>query len=160
MKKQRFYYSISGYRWAPESFRVRKGLVGHPEKELLFTSEERTETGRRLLVKGFQDALGYVKHIERKYAHKHRTYITYGFWTKEPPVRYIYCPQLRCRSDADLSERLYIFKEVRRCLKEVGGSVELSVECELDGNYTPVHIKRNTVTADFDRPLRILLAVV
>ena len=157
MKKQRFYYSISGYRWAPESFRVCKGLAGQPKKEMLLTSEERSEMACRFLTKGFRDAIGYVKHIERKHAHKQHIYMTYGFWAKEGAMRYIYSPQLRCRADAVLSERLRIFKELRRHLEESGGSVEISVECELDGNYKPTHIKRNVVTADFSRPLRIWL---
>lgn len=157
MKKQRFHYSINGYRWAPESFRVWKGLAGQPKKEVPLTSEERSEMACRFLSKGFRDAIAYVKHIERKCVRKQHTYMTYGFWAKESALHYIYSPQLQCRAEADLSERLRIFKEVRRHLEKSGGSVEISVECELDGNYNPTHIKRNVVTADFSRPLRIWL---
>ncbi len=157
MKKQRFHYSISGYRWAPESFHVWKSLAGQPKKEVPLTSEERSEMACRFLTKGFWDAIGYVKHIERKCAHKQHTYVTYGFWAKESASRYIYSLQLQCRAEADLSERLCIFKELRRHLEESDGRVEISVECELDENCNPVHIKRNVVTADFSCPLRIWL---
>lgn len=157
MKKQRFHYSISGYRWAPESFRVWKELAGQPKREVPLTSEERSEMAHRFFTKGFWDAIGYVKHIERKYAHKQHTYMTYGFRAKESASHYIYSPQLQCRADTALSERLRIFKKLRRHLEEVGGRVEISTECELDGNYNPTHIKRNVVTADFSRPLRIWL---
>ena len=33
------------------------------------------------------------------------------------------------------------------------GRIEQSVECELDGRYRPIHMRKNYVTADFDRPL-------
>ena len=41
MKKKRFHYSISGYRWAPESFRAAKGLVGQPARNIPLTNTER-----------------------------------------------------------------------------------------------------------------------
>ena len=81
MKKQRFQYGISGYRWAPESFQVIKGLPGQKKKAVPLTREERQEVGCRFLTRGFQAAVGYVKHIERKRAHKGRLRVTYGFWS-------------------------------------------------------------------------------
>ena len=49
MKKQRFQYGISGYRWAPESFQVIKGLPGQKKTAVPLTHEERSEVGRRFL---------------------------------------------------------------------------------------------------------------
>ena len=66
MKKQRFQYGISGYRWSPASFHVTKGLVGQKKKPLPLTSEERSEVGYRVITKGFQAAISYIKQIERK----------------------------------------------------------------------------------------------
>ena len=65
MKKKRFHYSISGYRWAPESFRAAKGLIGQPAKNIPLTNEQRHEVGLLSLTKGPDVAIGYVKHIER-----------------------------------------------------------------------------------------------
>lgn len=45
MEKQRFQYGISGYRWAPESFHVSKGLPGQKKKAVPLTPEERQEVG-------------------------------------------------------------------------------------------------------------------
>ena len=48
MKKQRFQYGISGYRWSPASFHVTKGLVGQKKKPLPLTSEERRRLSREM----------------------------------------------------------------------------------------------------------------
>lgn len=155
MKKKRFHYSISGYRWAPESFRAAKGLVGQPARNIPLTDAERHEVGLLSLTKGPGVAIGYVKHIERARERQRRKIITYGFRTQEEPGRFVYCPQLYFRADAALDERLYMFKKIRGVLEETNGLVVTSTECELDGEYRPVNVKENTVTADFSRPLRI-----
>ncbi len=155
MKKQRFYYTFSGYHWAPESFRVRKGLLGYPSKELPLTSEERHQVGVLFLTEGREAAAGYVRHIERARERQRRCVMTYGFFAKEESGRFVYCPQLTCRSDAALKERLRLFKKVRAVLMETGGRVTVSGQCELDEKYRPVNVRENTVTADFSRPLRI-----
>lgn len=98
-----------------------------------------------------------IKHIERKRACERRSCMTYGFWSKEQPGRYVYCPQLQCGTDAGIAERLYIFKELRRHLAGNGGRVVLSAQCELDEQLKPIHVKENAITADFSRPLRIWL---
>ena len=155
MKKKRFHYSISGYRWAPESFRAAKGPVGQPARNIPLTDAERHEVGLLSLTKGPDAAIGYVKHIERARERQRRKVITYGFHTQEEPGRFVYCPQLYFRADAALDERLYIFKKIRGVLEETNGRVVTSTECELDGEYRPVNVKENTVTADFSRPLCI-----
>ena len=76
MKKQRFQYGIGGYRWAPESFYATKGLVGQKKKAVPLTHEERSEVGRRFLTKGFQAAVGYIKHIERKRERENQICVT------------------------------------------------------------------------------------
>ena len=157
MKKQRFQYGINGYRWAPESFRVSKGLPGQKKKAVPLTREERQEVGCRFLTRGFQAAVGYVKHIERKRAHKGQLRVTYGFWLREEPGRYLYCPQAHCRADAPLAERFAVFKMIRDDLKRRACQVEISTQCELDGAYRPVHVTTNTVTADLSRPLTVWL---
>jgi len=157
MKKQRFHYAISGYRWAPESFRADKGLIGQPARNIPLTPEERQEVGLLYITKGYEAAVGYVKHVERARVRQRGSLITYGFRTKEASSQFAYCPQLYCRADASLSERLYIFKKVRGVLKETDGRVTTSTQCDLDGQYRPVNVVENTVTADFGRPLCISL---
>ena len=155
MKKKRFHYSISGYRWAPESFRAAKGLIGQPAKNIPLTNEQRHEVGLLSLTKGPDVAIGYVKHIERARERQRRKIITYGFLSKESPGQFVYCPQLYFRADAPIGERLRIFKEIRAGLCENDGRVVTSTECELDGEYRPTNVRENTVTADFSRPLTI-----
>lgn len=154
MKKQ-FHYAISGSRWAPESFCARKGLSRQTLKAIPLSDEERYKVGMLFLTKGFDTAVGYVKHIERARERQRRNMITYGFRTKESESQFAYCPQLYCRSDAPIGERLRIFKEIRRVLAETNGRVVVSTECDLDGKYRPTNIRDNTVTAVFSRPLRI-----
>lgn len=155
MKKQRFHYTISGYRWAPESVRVGKGLTGQPPKNLQLTAEERSNIGLLVLTKGFDAAVGYVKHIERAKERQRRKMITYGFYAKGSASQMVYCPQLTCRSDASLKERLCIFRMIRNDLREKGGRITTSTQCELDGNFRPKNVKENTITVDFCRPLCI-----
>jgi len=69
MKKQKFQYGISGYRWAPASFRVSKGLPGQKKKEIPLTDVECREVGHRFLSGGFHLAIAYVKQIERERKH-------------------------------------------------------------------------------------------
>ena len=157
MKKQRFQYGISGYRWAPESFHVIKGRPGQKKAAVPLTSEERREVGCRFIAKGFQAAVGYVKHIERKRERESQLYVTYGFWLKENPQRYLYCPRVYCRADAPLAVRLGLFKLVRDDLMQRACQTETSTQCELDGAYRPVYITTNTVTADLSRPLTVWL---
>ena len=107
------------------------------------------------LTKGPDAAIGYVKHIERTRERQRRKIITYGFLSKEAPGQFVYCPQLYLRADAALKERLYMFKKIHGVLEETNGRVVTSTECELDGEYRPINVKENTVTADFSRPLRI-----
>ena len=162
MKKQRFQYGISGYRWSPASFHVTKGLVGQKKKPLPLTSEERSEVGYRVITKGFQAAISYIKQIERKRTHEYENllYVTYGFWLKEDPKRYLFCKQVCCRADAPLAERLGLFKMIRSDLLQRSCQVVTSEQCELDGSYQPVNIKTNTVTADLSRPLVVRLRFV
>ena len=155
MKKKRFHYSISGYRWAPESFRAAKGLVGQPARNIPLTNTERHEVGLLSLTKGPDAAIGYVKHIERARERQRRKMITYGFLSKEVSGRFVYCPQLSFRADASIDERLRVFKKIRAILEETDGRVVTSTECELDGQYRPTNVKENTITADFSRPLTI-----
>lgn len=157
MRKERFHYAISGYRWAPESFRASKWLDGHPRKNIPLTLEERCEVGRLFLTKGFQEAKAYIKHIERARERSRKKVLTYGFFTNELSKEYIYCPQIYFCAGASIEERLCVFKRIRAAMDEAGGRVVTSTECELDGAYRPMNIKENAVTANFNRPLCITM---
>lgn len=155
MKKKRFHYIIRGSRWLPENFRVSKGLTEHSMKNVPLTLEERREVGNLCLTKGFEAAVGYIKHVERARERQSRKIITYAFLSKEVPGRFVYCPQLYCRADDAIDKRLRIFKTIRSVLEETNGRVVISTECELDGEYRPTNVKENTITADFSRPIRV-----
>lgn len=155
MRKKRFHYAITGYRWSPDRFYVSKGLTKRSMKNVPLTDEERREVGLLYITKGFDAAIGYVKHVERAHIRQRKSLMTYGFLTKEVPGRFAYCPQLYFRTDAAIDKRLYFFKKIRSVLEETNGRVVTSTECDLDGEYRPTNIRENTVTADFSRPLCI-----
>lgn len=157
MKNHRFQYGISGYRWAPESFHASKGLVGQRKKDIPLTDEERREVGYQFLTEGFRAAVAHVKHIERMREHEKRGRMTYGFWVVDERQRYVWCPQISCGADAPITERLEVLKAVRKEFARTSGKVETSTHCELDGANRPVNITKTTVTADFDRPVKIWL---
>lgn len=99
MRKTSFEYHIHGYRYAPESFHIYKGLPGQEKTELPLSDEQRYQMGYLYLTQGIKSAVDYVKHIERERERKCRLYMTYGFMLKENPCSYVYCADLRCREN-------------------------------------------------------------
>lgn len=95
MRKTSFEYHIHGYRYAPESFHIYKGLPGQEKTELPLSDEQRYQMGYLYLTQGIKSAVDYVKHIERERERKCRLYMTYGFMLKENPRSYVYCADLR-----------------------------------------------------------------
>lgn len=94
MRKTSFEYHIHGYRYAPESFHIYKGLPGQEKTELPLSDEQRYQMGYLYLTQGIKSAVDYVKHIERERERKCRLYMTYGFMLKENPRSYVYCADL------------------------------------------------------------------
>ena len=159
MGKTRFEYAIRGYRYAPESFRIYKGLPGQKKTEIPLSPEQRGQTGYLCLTQSCKAGLDYVKRIERERERKCRLYTSYGFFSKEEPRAYLFCGKIRCREDAPVDEKLNVLRDFKEVLKRNGGRVEQSAECRLDGHYRPVHVKTNYLTADFGRPVKIRLIV-
>lgn len=157
MRKTSFEYHIHGYRYAPESFRIYKGLPGQKKTEIPLSDEQRYQVGYLCLTQDIKSAVDYVKHIERERERKCRQYMTYGFLLKEDPHRYVYCADLRCRESDPLAVRLDTLRAFREHLAQHGGRIEQSVECELDGNYRPVKVRKNYETADLSRPVVVWL---
>ena len=153
MRKTSFEYHIHGYRYAPENFHIYKGLPGQEKTELPLSDEQRYQMGYLYLTQGIKSAVDYVKHIERERERKCRLYMTYGFMLKENPRSYVYCADLRCRENDPPAVRLQTLRAFREHLAQSEGRIEQSVECELDGRYRPIHMRKNYVTADFDRPI-------
>ena len=89
MRKTSFEYHIHGYRYAPESFHIYKGLPGQEKTELPLSDEQRYQMGYLYLTQGIKSAVDYVKHIERERERKCRLYMTYGFMLKENPRSYV-----------------------------------------------------------------------
>ena len=160
MSKLKFEYNICGYRYAPESFHIYKGLPGQKKNEIPLSDEQRQQMGYLCLTEGVKSAVDYVKHIERERERKCRQYMPYGFMLKENPHEYVYCPSLRCRESDTLKTRLCILQAVREKLARDKGRVEQSVECDLDGHYRPVNIRKHYATADLRRPVMVWLHVV
>ena len=86
-----------------------------------------------------------------------RRYMTYGFLLKDVPHRYVYCSNLRCRESDTPKERLRILRLYREHLAQNDGRIEQSTECEFDGNFRPVHVRKNYVVADLSRPVVVWL---
>ena len=72
MSKLKFEYNIRGYRYAPESFHIYKGLPGQKKKEIPLSDEQRQQMGYLCLTEGVKSAVDYVKHIERERERKCR----------------------------------------------------------------------------------------
>lgn len=159
MGKAKFVYAIRGYRYAPESFHIYKGLLGQKKTEIPLSDQQRSEVGTLYLTQSLKAAVDYVKRIERDRERKCRLYTSYGFFSKEEPHSYLFCGRLRCREDAPVDEKLNVFREFKEVLKRTGGRVEQSVEYGLDGHYRPVNVKSNYLTADYGRPVKISLIV-
>ena len=107
MRKTSFEYHIHGYRYAPESFHIYKGLPGQEKTELPLSDEQRYQMGYLYLTQGIKSAVDYVKHIERERERKCRLYMTYGFMLKENPRSYVYCADLRCRENDPPAVRIW-----------------------------------------------------
>lgn len=157
MQKNRFQYYIKGYRYAPESFHAFKGLSGHRPVEIPLSDSQRQQMGYLCVTQSGKAAIDYVKRIERARARKPKSFVTYGFQVREDPRRYVYAPSLRCRSDAPLTERLGILRELRAQFALDGGRVEQLTECKLDGRFRPANVRRRYVTADLNRPVVVHL---
>lgn len=160
MSKDRFEYTIRGYRYASESFQIFKGLPVQKKKEVHLSAEQRQRMGYLCITKGGKAALDYVKHIERERKQEQQWYKTYGFVLKDNPHEYVYIPNLRCSESAALQERLYILRQIREYLAREEGRVKQCTECDLDGKYRPVNIRNNYMIANLERPVVVWLHVM
>lgn len=157
MKKQRFVYHLSGYKYAPESFRVSK-KCGNQHCKILLSNEDRRNMGYIFITHGIDAAVDFVKRIERKERQECKMYLTYGFLTVEEPMTFVYCNQIYCRYDASLKERFAIYMQFKNDMVKKNGKVIRHTECSLDGNFKPVDVKEKYLTADFNKPVAIPLA--
>lgn len=158
MSQKKFSYAVSGYRYAPESFRAFKKSIHGDTKEIPLSAEQRSEVGTLYLTQGLKAAVDYVKRIERERERKCRLYTTYGFFSKEEPHTYLFCKEIRCRDDAPLDKKLRIFRASKDILSSAS-SVRQWTECELDAHYHPVNIQSHnvTLTVDFNRPVKVFI---
>lgn len=113
--------------------------------------------GSLCLTQGGKAGMAYVKRIERERARKCHYYKTYGFFLKDEPHRYVYCPSLWCRESDTPEARLNILRLYREHLAQTGGRIEQSTQCEFDEHFRPVHVRKNYVVADLNRPLVVWL---
>ncbi|MBP1736762.1 MAG: hypothetical protein H6Q60_643 [Oscillospiraceae bacterium] len=160
MVQKKLIYSISGYRYAPESFRVYKGTEKGGREEIPLSDDQRSTLGYLYLTQGGEYAIAYIKRVEREREHKSRLYMTYGFLTQEDPSTYLFCKDIRCRTDAPLYWRMSTLRTFKEFLESIGGRVEQSTECLLDGQYRPNAIRKKYLTADYSRSVVIYLTVM
>ncbi len=157
MGRKRFEYEIRGYEYAPESFHAFKGLPGQKMEQIPLSDEQRQKMGSLYLTQSGKAGMAYVKRIERERARKCHYYKTYGFFLKNDPRGYVYCPSLWCRESDTLKERLCILRLFREYLARTGGRIEQSTQCEFDEHFRPVHVRKNYVVADLSRPVVVWL---
>jgi hypothetical protein len=159
MSQRKLIYSIRGYRYAPESFRAYKGDQKGEQREIMLSENQRSTLGYLYLTRGAESAIAFIKRVERERERKTRLYMTYGFLTLEDPGTYLFCKDIRCRTDAPLYWRMATLREFKEYLDSIGGRVEQSAECLLDGQYRPIAVRKKYLTADYSRPVVIYLTV-
>ncbi|MCM1488872.1 MAG: hypothetical protein NC203_10955 [Firmicutes bacterium] len=160
MSKQRYRYYIEGYLYAPESYRVFKRLLANgTEREINLTDSEQSTMSLYCFSKGFDQAVDYVKQLERRRLRKPKEYVTYGFWTLEEPDSYIYSTAFRCQTSVPIKEKLLCKKAFEEELRRNNGKVELYTECRLGANFRPEKVQKHCLTADFSRPLAIRFTI-
>ncbi|MDD4509496.1 MAG: hypothetical protein PHY23_01035 [Oscillospiraceae bacterium] len=157
MSEKKMIYSISGYRYAPESFRAYCSQPNGGKKEIPLSVEEQSGLGYCYITKGSKAALDYIKNIDRERQRKCRLYMAYGFWTQEDPKVYLYSRQIIFRADAPLSRRFEAYRGIKDCLRETNGKVKTGATCTLDGYFCPTDVKELYLTADFGSPVIIRL---
>lgn len=119
MGKQKVHYFIRGYYYAPESYRALKKLSDFgKEIPIPMTGDEQGTMALYCFSKGFQQAIDYVKQVERQRLRKNKRFITYGVWTIEDPKMYIYSLSFRCRSDVCIQERMKCKKKLKNICEE------------------------------------------
>ena len=158
-------YSVSGYRYAPESFHAYRVLVdksGAGENEYVeldLSGDQRQSIGYTYLCKGPLAAFALAKRYDRAMDRKPRLFLTYGFLDATKPSRYHFTQQLYCRLDAPLIERLSIFKRIRDCFKE--GAKYETTTYQLDGAFKLVDAKKDEacyyLNADLSKPVLVYL---
>ncbi|WP_326975269.1 hypothetical protein [Caproicibacter sp. BJN0012] len=142
MVQKKIVYSISGYRYAPESFHAYKGVTKSKQHKIPLSDEQRGTLGYLYLTQGAEPAIAFIKRVEREREHKSRLYMTYGFLTREDPGTYLFCKDIRCRTDAPLYWRMATLREFKEYLESIGGRVEQSAKCLLDGQYRATNNKK------------------
>jgi len=160
MVQKKLIYSISGYRYAPESFRAYKGTEKGERREIPLSTEQRNTLGYLYLTQDAESAIAYIKRVERERERKNQLYMTYGFLTREAPGTYLFCKDIRCRTDAPLYWRMATLRTFKEYLESIGGRVEQSTECLLDVRYRPIAVRKKYLTADYSRPVAIYLTVM
>ena len=68
MRKTSFEYHIHGYRYAPESFHIYKGLPGQEKTELPLSDEQRYQMGYLYLTQGIKLSLIHILLLQKRTA--------------------------------------------------------------------------------------------
>ncbi len=158
MGRKRFEYEIRGYEYAPESFRAFKGLPGQKMEQISLSGRTASENGLSLSDPRRQGGYGLCK--------AHRA----GTGAKVPVLQNLWLfSQRRTAQVCVLPQPLvqgerYVQRDACVSCVSTGniwprpaGVSNRVRECEFDGNFRPVHVRKNYVVADLNRPLVVWL---
>ena len=114
---------------------------------------KRTALGHLLISKGKEALVAEIKRMLRASLKKER-YCTYGYLVKGNARRYFYIRQLFARTDK-LSEKLWVYKEVKEYFLEREWKVHTSTTTRLGADYKAVSVTKDHTKLDPDGLIRI-----
>ena len=114
---------------------------------------KRTALGHLLISKGKEALAAELKRMLRASRKKER-YCTYGYLVKGDARRYFYIRQLFARTDK-LSEKLWVYKEVKEYFLEREWKVHTSTTTRLGADYKAVSVTEDYTKLDPDDLIRI-----
>lgn len=147
----RIRYTCAGYKSAPESFKCYLVILAsqgynHSYYELkYFSKEDNCRVGMVCIEKGKREAEAEIKRIVRN-RKEDCTYITYGYKIiGRNLISYIgnYC----ISNDADIHEKLKMYKTVKEIFKEQNYIIEdyTLVSYEFDDSYKVSNLHKNKI---------------
>lgn len=158
MSHKKIGYSIHGYRYAPQRFRIYYNTQSGHEVQIPLSDEQRSQIGYLYLAQGEKAALENVKCIDQERSRKCLLYMAYGFLTQDAPSN-MFIKQFRFHEDTSVGKRLKAYRELKDYLAQIGGKVKVG-SCQLYGHYRPVDVMEHYLTEDFERPIIIWLEIV
>jgi len=163
---EKFKYTCSGYRYAPESFRSYRVAIdlsgggNHQYIPLKLSSDKEKEIGLTRICEGKHAAAALAKKYDRERMKKPNVLLTYGFLDRDNPSRFHYVNELRCQLDAPIESRFRVYKRLKDFLSN---EAEYTYsECMLDAAFNPISKKiqnKMICNVDLTKPVRVYLKI-